>query len=87
MPKITKKTNFNKSIYSNVSYSIRFQIILQKSTQEILLIFSLQNLVDVYMLIEDNIGSESAFNERSNTVSSNLIILLIYTLTSEILVL
>jgi len=80
MPKITKKTNFNKSIYSNVSYSIRFQIILQKSTQEILLIFSLQNLVDIHMLIKDNISSESGFNKKSNTVSSNLKILLIYTL-------
>jgi len=79
MPKITKKTNFNKSIYSNVSYSIRFQIILQKSTQEILLIFSLQNLVDIHMLIKDNISSESGFNKKSNTVSSNLKILLIYT--------
>ena len=80
MPKITKKTNFNKSIYSNVSYSIRFQIILQKSTQEILLIFSLQNLVDIHMLIKDNISLESGFNKKSNTVSSNLKILLIYTL-------
>jgi len=80
MSKITKKTNFNKSIYSNVSYSIRFQIILQKSTQEILLIFSLQNLVDIHMLIKDNISSESGFNKKSNTVSSNLKILLIYTL-------
>jgi len=79
MSKITKKTNFNKSIYSNVSYSIRFQIILQKSTQEILLIFSLQNLVDIHMLIKDNISSESGFNKKSNTVSSNLKILLIYT--------
>ena len=87
MPKITKKTSSNKSTHSNVFYLVRSQITSQESTQETLLISSLQNLVDVYMLIEDDIGSESAFNERSNTVSSNLIILLIYTLTSEILVL
>jgi len=80
MPKITKKTSFNKSIYSNVSYPIRFQITLQKSTQETLLIFSLQNSIDVHILIKDDISLELSFNKKSNAVSSNLRILLIYTL-------
>jgi len=70
MPKITKKTN---SIYSNVLYPIRSQIILPDSTQKDVPTSSFQKLVYNPMLIE----------EKSNAVGSNFIILFIYTLTPK----